>query len=63
MRFVSVAASVREELGFAIHALDDALLEHHLAQAGVRLGEVDPALQRNIPLAQAVELALAPSAT
>ena len=57
LRFVSFAASVREESGLAVHPADDAMLQPHLTEAGVRLGEIDPSLRRNIPLTQAVELA------
>jgi hypothetical protein len=58
LRLLAVAASVREEMGLPIHPIDRALLQPHLDNVGVRLGEVEPALSGNVLVADVVELAL-----
>jgi predicted ATPase/DNA-binding SARP family transcriptional activator len=57
-RFLAVAASVREEMGLPIHPVDHAMLQPHLDNVGIQLGEVEPVLPGIVSVADAVDLAL-----
>jgi predicted ATPase/DNA-binding SARP family transcriptional activator len=58
LRYLAVAAAVREDVGLPIHPLDQSLLQPHLDRVGLRLGGVEPAFRTVVALTDAVALAL-----